>query len=86
MSAYSDPENEYNAVLSAGYAEKQQFCSLPGAVNRVGDTIKCIHSGCEKGENRTGCTGIGLASRASPCGTILGVGKQVQPATSLLEA
>ena len=39
ISTYFDLENEYNAVLSAKYAEKQQFCSLPGAVNTVGDTI-----------------------------------------------
>ena len=39
VSACFDPENEYNAVLDARYVEKQQFCSLPGAVNTVGDTI-----------------------------------------------
>ena len=39
MSTCFDLENEYKAVLNAGYAEKQQFCPLPGAVNTVGDTI-----------------------------------------------
>ena len=32
-------ENEYKAVLNAGYAEKQQLCTFPGAVNTVGDTV-----------------------------------------------
>ena len=40
MTACFDLENEYNTVLSARYAEKQQFCSPPGAVNTVGDTIQ----------------------------------------------
>ena len=39
MSTCFDLENEYNAVLNAEYAEKQQFCPLPGGVNTVGDTI-----------------------------------------------
>lgn len=39
MSTYFDLENEYNAVLSTRYAEKQPFCSLSWAVNKVRDTI-----------------------------------------------
>lgn len=39
MSACFDLENEYKAVLDAEYAEKQSFCSLPGTINTVGDTI-----------------------------------------------
>ena len=37
---FFDRENEYKAVSSPRYAEKEQFCSLPGGVNTVGDTIK----------------------------------------------
>ena len=36
---FFDPENEYKAVLSARYAEKQPVFSRFGAVNTVGDTI-----------------------------------------------
>ena len=36
------PQNEYKAVLSARYAEKQPFFSHPEAVNTVGDTIKAV--------------------------------------------
>ena len=37
---FFDRENEYKAISSPRYAEKEQFCSLPGGVNTVGDTIK----------------------------------------------
>ena len=37
---FFDRENEYKAVSSARYVEKKQFCSLPGGVNTVGDTVK----------------------------------------------
>ena len=39
MSACFDLENEYKPFYNAGYAAKQLFCSLPGAINTVGDTI-----------------------------------------------
>ena len=44
IGACFDLENEYKAVLSARYSEKQQFFSLPGAVDTVGDTINLLPS------------------------------------------
>ena len=41
---FFDRENEYKAVSSPRYAEKEQFCSPPGGVNTVGDTIKGVQS------------------------------------------
>ena len=44
IGACFDPENQYKAVLNVRYAEKQQFRSLPGAVNTVRDTINLLPS------------------------------------------
>ena len=38
--------------LSARYAEKQQFCPLPRAVNTVGDTIEGSAQGARKEHRR----------------------------------